>query len=143
MRNAFAGLVAVATLAASLGGCSSADSSAQSDAPQRTHTPATEPFVEIPRPTTESAAVENAAMKLGEGWSCASRDVESVQYTYGLRPDLLGLTSADVRQEAREQQNRLRVLGENGDCADRTLDLRDDRVNVYLRDERVVWAAIF
>jgi hypothetical protein len=54
-----------------------------------------------------------------------------------------GLTVEQARQRAADGGDVLRVIGRDGDCFDRTSDLRKDRVNVYVEDGEVVRASAF
>lgn len=59
------------------------------------------------------------------------------------RPDLIGLTLAEVEKRETVKGNKVRLVGEDGTCEAMTDDLRRDRVNVYLEDGHVVWAEVF
>jgi hypothetical protein len=54
-----------------------------------------------------------------------------------------GLTVEQARQRATDEGDVLRVIGEDGECFDRTSDRRTDRVNVYVEDGEVVRARVF
>lgn len=54
-----------------------------------------------------------------------------------------GLTLAEAEARAARAGQVVRVLGEDGDCNDRTDDLRTDRVSLYLEDGEVVRARRF
>ncbi|GAB6903407.1 hypothetical protein [Kineosporia succinea] len=63
---------------------------------------------------------------------------------HGTRSDLAGESLGDVRALARERGYRLRVFGEDDDCANGfTDDLDGFRLNVYAQDGKVVWASTF
>lgn len=51
-----------------------------------------------------------------------------------------GLTLAEAEARAERDGQVVRVLGQDGECADQTSDLRTDRVSVYLEDGEVVRA---
>lgn len=48
-----------------------------------------------------------------------------------------GESLSEARARASRDGDVLRVVGEDGECFERTSDARDDRVNVYLEDGRV------
>ena len=54
-----------------------------------------------------------------------------------------GLTLAEAEALASREGQVVRVLGEDGDCHDRTADHREDRVSLYLEDGDVVRARRF
>ena len=55
----------------------------------------------------------------------------------------VGLPLGEARTRAEGAGLALRVLGTDGDCTDRTDDLRSDRINLYVEDEVVRAAARF
>ena len=59
------------------------------------------------------------------------------------RSDLVGMSLQQVRRDAKAHEQSVRVMSVDGSCEDRTDDLHSKRINVYLRDGRVVWAALF
>lgn len=54
-----------------------------------------------------------------------------------------GLTENEAAALAGAQVLTVRVVGRDGECFAVTDDLRRDRVNLYLEEGVVVWAAIF
>jgi hypothetical protein len=54
-----------------------------------------------------------------------------------------GLTVEQAKQRAADDGDVLRVIGQDGDCFDRTSDRRNDRVNVYVEDGEVVRARAY
>jgi hypothetical protein len=54
-----------------------------------------------------------------------------------------GLTVEQAKQRAAADGDVLRVIGEDGECFDRTSDRRRDRVNVYAEDGEVVRARAY
>lgn len=59
------------------------------------------------------------------------------------REDLVGRSLGDVRAAEAAAGHEIRVLGENGVCADGHDDLDRKRVNVVVRDGEVVWASAY
>ncbi|MFF4988338.1 hypothetical protein ACFY19_14170 [Streptosporangium saharense] len=39
--------------------------------------------------------------------------------------------------------HEVRVLGENGKCADGTDDYRNERINLVIEDGKVIWASMY
>ena len=54
-----------------------------------------------------------------------------------------GLTLAEAEARAQRDGQVVRVLGQDGECNDRTDDRRTDRVSLYLEDGEVVRARRF
>lgn len=54
----------------------------------------------------------------------------------------LGLTQPEAKRYAAKRDQTIRVAGRDGECFALTMDYRDDRVNLYLKDGIVVAAAI-
>jgi hypothetical protein len=55
----------------------------------------------------------------------------------------IGMTVLEAEAEAAKEGYDIRVVGRDGECFDRTADLRDDRINVLVENSRVVRAAAF
>jgi hypothetical protein len=56
--------------------------------------------------------------------------------------EYLGMSESSARTLADERNLRLRVVGTDLTCNDRTGDADPDRVNVYMIDDTVAWAGI-
>jgi hypothetical protein len=54
----------------------------------------------------------------------------------------IGLTQAEAKQYAAENDQTIRVAGRDGKCFPLTMDYRTDRVNLYLEDGVVIAAMI-
>src|SRR5690606_11686599 len=61
----------------------------------------------------------------------------------GAQPDFVGLTEEEARDLATERNLQLREVGRDGECFPVTDDLRNDRVNLEFRGDRVIAAAIY
>jgi hypothetical protein len=57
--------------------------------------------------------------------------------------EYVGLSIREARSKAEAAGLDVRLLGVDGDCEDRTDDLRSDRVNFYVEDETVRAAALY
>lgn len=64
---------------------------------------------------------------------CVSGDAEEA-------PEYVGLDVADARELARKDGVTFRIVGEDGECHNATLDIRGNRVSAYVDDGRVVAA---
>ena len=86
----------------------------------------------------------------GYAWEqdCGTRAAERAPHNPQRRDDpsynadeYVGLSIAEARSKAKDAGLDVRLLGVDGDCEDRTDDLRSDRVNFYVEDETVKAAA--
>ncbi|MEV6984409.1 hypothetical protein AB0M95_24575 [Sphaerisporangium sp. NPDC051017] len=59
------------------------------------------------------------------------------------RDDLVGRSEDAVAKAEKAAGHEVRVLGVDGKCNDRDDDLRPKRVNLVIRDGKVVWASMF
>ncbi|MCE7081738.1 hypothetical protein [Streptomyces sp. ST2-7A] len=59
------------------------------------------------------------------------------------REDLVGQSLGDVRAAETAAGHDIRVLGEDGVCADAHDDLNPNRVNVVVQDGKVIWASMY
>jgi hypothetical protein len=86
------------------------------------------------------SAAHTAAKAHGQGSDCipstTSRSARS-------REDLVGRSLSDVKAAETASGHDIRVLGENGVCADGHDDLNRKRVNVVVQDGEVIWASMY
>lgn len=59
------------------------------------------------------------------------------------REDLVGRSLHDVKDAETAAGHNIRVLGENGVCADAHDDLDSKRVNVVVQDGKIIWASMY
>ncbi|GLY15315.1 hypothetical protein Kisp01_23300 [Kineosporia sp. NBRC 101677] len=93
------------------------------------------------RPADQGADLPRTALA---DWPCSANDTRLYADPKGTRPDLTGQSLNELRRFLKQHGNEVRVLGEDGDChGARTDDLSYLRVNVFVRDNEVVWASVF
>ena len=93
-------------------------------------------------PTThaQQPGAQTPAATGGRGTNCIPSVTSQSART---RADLIGRSLSDVTSTETAAGHKVRVLGENGNCADRRDDYRNKRVNIVIQDGKVIWASMF
>ncbi|GAB3003302.1 hypothetical protein GCM10023080_081320 [Streptomyces pseudoechinosporeus] len=88
------------------------------------------------------SAVHTAAKAQGQGHRSDCIPSTTSRYARS-REDLVGRSLSDARAAETASGHDIRVLGENGVCADGHDDLNRKRVNVVVHDRKVIWASMY